>query len=254
MERTFNEELAQEITSQTSCRGIYLVYNNASKKGYVGSSENVRKRRNNHLSSLRSGQHSSTHLQYAFNKYGEDAFKFYLLEQYDGEDILEREAAWICAYKANERTHGYNSRIYVENNLGFRHTDETKRKISRNRKAKGTGARNLSEETRRVMRENCIAQDLRQYVTEESEEYRKQRVREVLAGVPISEEHKESIGLRNRGEGNGQAKLREKDVREIKRLLSAGEFTQEKIAGMYGVSRRSISSIKTGHRWGHVAV
>lgn len=54
----------------------------------------------------------------------------------------------------------------------------------------------------------------------------------------------------NKGETNGRAKLTEKDVFEIRRLLATNLFSQVEIAKMFGVSQVRISYIKTGRNWG----
>jgi hypothetical protein len=56
----------------------------------------------------------------------------------------------------------------------------------------------------------------------------------------------------NTGEKNGQAKLKQGQVVEIKALLSAGELSQYKIADLYCVSRSCILGIKLGRLWAHV--
>ena len=53
------------------------------------------------------------------------------------------------------------------------------------------------------------------------------------------------------GERNGNAKLTEVAVLEIKVLLSKG-MSQLAIADQFGVSRRLVSCIKTGKNWTHV--
>lgn len=53
------------------------------------------------------------------------------------------------------------------------------------------------------------------------------------------------------GEMNPMAKLNDEKVREIKRLLEAGEF-QRVIAKMFGVSRSTIAAIKQQRCWTHV--
>jgi hypothetical protein len=55
-----------------------------------------------------------------------------------------------------------------------------------------------------------------------------------------------------RGESVHQSVLDARDVREIKDLLRAGEYTMQAIADRYGVSRPSISSIKSGRTWKHI--
>lgn len=51
------------------------------------------------------------------------------------------------------------------------------------------------------------------------------------------------------GEENGASKLTEVDVRSIRRLLGQG-LTQQSIADRFGVSRRTVSDINLGKKWG----
>lgn len=54
-----------------------------------------------------------------------------------------------------------------------------------------------------------------------------------------------------RGEKHGRAKITDADVRSIRLLLSAGE-RQRDIARSFGLSRATISHIKTGYSWAHL--
>lgn len=60
--------------------GIYGIYNKAKGIWYIGQSSDVLRRFGNHKSNLRHNNHENKHLQRAFNKYGEDAFVFQILE------------------------------------------------------------------------------------------------------------------------------------------------------------------------------
>ena len=51
------------------------------------------------------------------------------------------------------------------------------------------------------------------------------------------------------GEKNGQAKLTEEQVIEIKELLSDGQYSQQEIGNMFGVCQSAISAIKLGKSW-----
>lgn len=53
------------------------------------------------------------------------------------------------------------------------------------------------------------------------------------------------------GESNGNAKLTEQDVREIRRRMSSGEY-QYVVASDYGVTQRAISKIARRETWKHV--
>lgn len=51
------------------------------------------------------------------------------------------------------------------------------------------------------------------------------------------------------GEANSKSKLTVEKVKEIRHLYSTGEYTQEKLAKLYNVSKSTISSIITYKRW-----
>jgi hypothetical protein len=55
-----------------------------------------------------------------------------------------------------------------------------------------------------------------------------------------------------KGEHNGNSKLTETQVAEIKRLIASGK-TNKAIAPLYGVTHQMISKIRRGHFWKHVA-
>ena len=59
-----------------------------------------------------------------------------------------------------------------------------------------------------------------------------------------------SNGIFPRGSKNGISKLTEKDVKEIRDINKT--YTQENIAKMYGVSRRTIGMILKNEIWKHV--
>ena len=78
--------------------GIYLI--KCSRPGdlplyYVGQSQHVQKRFSQHRNGLRSGRHFNAHLQAAWNKYGEAAFSFELLEEIPVDQLDEAELWWL---------------------------------------------------------------------------------------------------------------------------------------------------------------
>ena len=60
--------------------GIYQIRNMINGKRYVGSSVNLRDRKNEHFNDLEKNNHHSVYLQRAFNKYRADSFVFEILE------------------------------------------------------------------------------------------------------------------------------------------------------------------------------
>lgn len=75
---------------------IYCIKNNLNGHCYIGQTLNHSARFSKHLTALRKGNHCNTHLQRAYNKYGENAFSFFVIETVDNYNIIgERERYWI---------------------------------------------------------------------------------------------------------------------------------------------------------------
>jgi len=105
--------------------GIYMILNKVNGKRYIGSSKNVRKRKNRHFSELRRDVHKNRKLQNSFNKYGEDKFEFKLLEEVsDEKDLIVREQVFI-----NELKPKLNINLIANSSLGVKRSEETKEKV-----------------------------------------------------------------------------------------------------------------------------
>lgn len=135
---------------------------------YIGSASCLGGRRKAHEYRLKAGNHHSIKLQRAWNKYGEAAFSFEVIEQVSGEaSLLEREQYWIDHYDAARV--GYNVAAVAGRTVGIVWTEEQKRKASESKKgikkspehiAKMSAAqtgKTLSEETRRKIGEKTKA-------------------------------------------------------------------------------------------------
>jgi len=76
--------------------GIYKIINVVNNKFYVGSAVDLRRRKTRHFSELRLGKHNNAHLQAAWDKYGEKAFTFAVIEEHpEGTDLLAAENIWL---------------------------------------------------------------------------------------------------------------------------------------------------------------
>ena len=119
--------------------GIYNILNLMSGKLYVGSTNNLRKRRNSHFNDLRHNKHACHHLQNSFNKFGESFFKFVCVEFCPEADLMKREQYWLDLlwnegnlyniYREAYSVRGPNHPLY-----GQKRSDEIKAKISKKRK------------------------------------------------------------------------------------------------------------------------
>lgn len=80
--------------------GVYIIENLTNNKIYVGSTTmSFLKRFQHHLSLLRANRHKNQYLQNAWNKYGENAFEFSVIEICKKENCLEREQYYMDLYK-----------------------------------------------------------------------------------------------------------------------------------------------------------
>lgn len=81
--------------------GIYKIKNIINNKIYIGSSNNIYKRKNEHFSALKNGSHCNAHLQRAYNFYGENNFIFEIIETCNEIDLLKVEQKYLDKYFDN---------------------------------------------------------------------------------------------------------------------------------------------------------
>jgi len=216
--------------------GIYQIRNKQNNKIYVGSSRNIAKRKRSHYSLLRRDEHPNTHLQAAWNHYGESNFIFEILLACDEECLLDKEREILQESGCLNRETGYNKSTEPTAPMaGLKHSQES---IEKMRLAKLGDKNSFYNKTH----------------TEET----KRKISEAKTGVALSPEHKEKV-LRTAlkaGEENRNAILTEKQVLEIRELAAVhyekkksyyGLFT--KLAKVYGVNRTTISKIVYNITW-----
>lgn len=80
-------------------QGIYYIKNTETGTIYIGKTNDTHMRRIQHFSKLRTGEHGNKFLQADFDKFGEAAFEFGIVEETD--DLDDREVYWIQHYYAN---------------------------------------------------------------------------------------------------------------------------------------------------------
>lgn len=81
---------------------IYIIENKINGKFYIGRTGNPSQRKRAHFSELRRGAHSNPRLQNAFNKYGEAAFDFRVVEVVDELFVQQKEKEWFYAFDCNK--------------------------------------------------------------------------------------------------------------------------------------------------------
>lgn len=181
--------------------GVYFIINLINGKYYVGSAVNLLSRWRIHSSMLNRNKHDNSYLQNAWNKYGEEAFEFVAVEIVSNtNDLYKIEQLWIDASCCCDRNRGYNQKPKAESSLGYKHTDEARKKISNRNKLFGIKppsalGRKLSEETKKRM--SLAMTGVKKSTTvnmkkPKSEEH-KRKLSESKKGKKLSEEHRKKI-------------------------------------------------------------
>lgn len=106
--------------------GIYEIVNLVNGKRYVGSACDLKRRKTDHWKLLRGRRHHSRYLQASWNKHGEQAFCFRLLEQVaEKVRLIEREQHYI-----DTLTPEYNMHPNARSALGVKRSAETRAKVA----------------------------------------------------------------------------------------------------------------------------
>lgn len=126
--------------------GIYKILNKTNGKFYIGSAVNIKVRWYQHKWYLNNGNHHNLYLQRAWNL-NKDDFEFITLELC--KNIREREQHWIDLLKPD-----YNLAPTAGSLLNYKHSEETKRKMSEDRKGnQNNKGKKHSEETKKRISE-----------------------------------------------------------------------------------------------------
>lgn len=119
-------------TEELNQTGIYAIINKVNGKKYIGSTATkFRKRWNQHKHLLRKGNHHSNYLQNSWNKYKESNFEFRIIEIVPEEEwtdnnyLLDIEQMYLDTFQPE-----YNTLPTAGSQLGYKHTEEARRKMS----------------------------------------------------------------------------------------------------------------------------
>jgi len=119
------EDLVNSLTFISNVvSGIYVIINVTNKMIYIGSSQDIEGRWTEHLNKLYGNRHENDHLQKAWNKYGDKAFQFKILEATDISKLIIKEQFYLDLYKPYERNIGYNLYKTAYSPLGSKRTPE----------------------------------------------------------------------------------------------------------------------------------
>jgi group I intron endonuclease len=158
--------------------GIYRILIN--DKPYIGSTVNFTTRHRKHMSALRLKKHSNAHLQNAWNKYGENSFKFEIIEVIENpnkQSLEQKEQYWLDYYDSANSEKGYNIYKKAYSTAGLPAWNKGK---------------SISEETKQKISLARLGKQRSPFTVEH-----KHNMRLCRLGKPLSEEHKNKLRLIN---------------------------------------------------------
>ena len=115
---------------------IYLIKNKVSGGTYIGQTRySLSKRFSAHITE---SKNPKVKLHKAISSYGKEHFSIEILEECDSSQLDEREKYWISLLNPN-----YNMTLGGDGGiLGYKHTEDSKNKISKALKGKNLGSKN----------------------------------------------------------------------------------------------------------------
>lgn len=118
--------------------GIYGIHNKINGKWYVGQAVDIKKRNYNELWGLKNGKMhyngTNIHMDRAWQKYGESAFEWVVLEECSEDLLDEKEIFWIK--QKDSYRNGYNLTLGGQGKKGCIPRKITREKMSNARKGK----------------------------------------------------------------------------------------------------------------------
>lgn len=115
---------------------VYKITCEPTGKIYIGKDSFFPRRFVEHKYHLRKGSHCNSYLQRAWNKYGEESFKFEKIQEASNrEELALLELYWIELLNSHHKTIGYNQVVGL-GSACMEKTEETKWKISKSLKGR----------------------------------------------------------------------------------------------------------------------
>lgn len=204
--------------------GIYKIVNTVNGNFYIGSSSNIRKRKEKHFRYLRNDEHENKHLQNAFNKYGESVFIFEVIKYVEQSHLLEQEQLFL-----NE----HFGKPYFYNICGT------------------AGSPAVKGRTKSNLHRERIAQSVKQFY--ENNPLHKEKLAEYRRGTTIPEGTRQKMrDAQKRGTVHHNAKLTESIVQEIRNKYQPKAYSYGKLAEEFNVDKKTIIRIIQRKTWTHI--
>lgn len=196
---------------------IYLIHNIRNNKVYVGKTDDVSRRWREHRSVANSTSKRPKHpINYAIAKYGIGSFVVSVVQRFDSEIVcLEAEKYWIRYFNSRNSNHGYNITEGGEGAGGWKHSPESRKKMS----------------------------------TAQTGKIRSPQHRMNISLGRIGLHHSVETVNKLSGENSAHAKLTVELVAEIRRLYATGNYSHRELAALFNISKTQITNILNNQQW-----
>lgn len=208
---------------------IYKITNKVNNKIYIGK----------HASKRKTYWGSGKLIKLAIKKYGKENFIKEIIEYCENEELLnDREIFWIKYFDSRNRLIGYNITAGGDGQTGIpsiwrtrKFSDEHKTRISENH-ADVSGKKNPMYDKTHT---DLVKEKLRQFHT----------------GIKYSDESKQKMSKKRKGENNANSKLKANDILDIRTEFNNGS-TMKDLAIKYKVNKPCIWKIVNNYTWKHL--
>lgn len=223
--------------------GIYKIQNKVNGHVYIGQSIDIRSRWFEHRGDLRYNRHINSHLQNAWNKYGEKNFIHKIIEKCDVSELDDREKYWISFYDSTNKCKGYN--ISPGGQCSHGTSDETKAKLSLINKGK-----TFSKERNEIISEKLKGRTF-------SDEHRlnlslSKQMHSALKHPDTWYKNKTVLPRRSfAGEKNPYSNNTDEEIKIVISMLLNGKSNLE-ISRDTGVTLSVISNVRRKQAWTHL--
>ena len=227
--------------------GVYSIINKTNGCVYIGSTaKSIRRRWDLHRSMLKRGVHYNIHLQRAWDKYGEDAFEFLILEEMaNKEEVTKHEQTWLDLHRMDGDV--YNIAMYVTaTTLGYKFTDEQKQDISERLAIyHPMRGKHFSAQVKQNMKEG-IRKHGPSFLGRRHTEETKEKIRQAHIGRVFSEEHCKNISRSKKGLINACSKPYPAFYNIITGEIIPPGINLAQVCREYGLAASSLGRVKRG--------